>query len=174
MGGDIQWDRYPSVLSSDHHPIVFSVKGRGTELEPAQRYNCSKANWSLYYVDQSWEGLPDLERGFDPKEVLEDLTRRILSASDRHIASYVPQNHYSRPQWNAQCEQRERLYRQYKQTGRQDIKLLWQRARAICKRVFRQSKREAFQKYVGEMKYGVQMGTIYDKLRRLRGRTQEK
>ena len=175
MGADIQWNRYPSALSSDHHPIVLSVEGRGTE--PAQRYNCNKANWSLYYVDQAWEGLPDLEREFGPEAVLEDLTRRILSAADRHVASYVPQNHYPRPQWNAQCEhrrQREQLYRQYKQTARQDIKLLWRRARAICKRLCRQSKREAFQKYVGEMKCGVQMGTIYDKLRRLRGRPPRK
>ena len=71
-------------------------------------------------------------------------------------------------------KQGERLDRQYKQTGQHDLKILWQRTRAICKRVFRQSKLDRFQKHVGDIKYGVQMETIYDKLRRLEGKPQRK
>ena len=76
----------------------------------AQRYNCNKAIWSLYYTDQACEGLADLERRFDPEAVLEDLTRKILSAPE-NTASYVPQNHYPRPQWKAQCEHSRRQKR---------------------------------------------------------------
>ena len=75
--GRMQLDRYHSVFSSDHQPIVLTVERRYRLSQHGGMYNCNEANWRLYYVHQTWERLPDLKRGVDLEKYL---TQRILSA----------------------------------------------------------------------------------------------
>ena len=106
--------------------------------------------------------------------MLKDIQERLLAAAERNIPFYVPGKFYPNPFWSLLCEHarrhRERLYRQYKRTGRLEVKILWKRARAICKKTFKIAKEESFKNYVNELNRNVFMSTVYGKLRQLRGR----
>ena len=105
--------------------------------------------------------------------MLKDRQERISAAAERTIPSYVPGNFYPKPFWSPLYKHarkhRERLYRQYKRTGRAEVKIMWKRARVICKKIFKRAKEKSFQN-VSELNRTLPLSIVYGKLRQLLGR----
>ena len=173
IGCDIDWNVLPTVLSSDHYPILINISGANPLFEITRRYNYKAAKWKQYYVDPIWENLPVAD-DLSPNEIFADVMQRFQIAADRNIPVTSSHKYFPRTFWNDECKhvwcERERLYRQYKACKLPEVKTQWQRARAIAKRTFRRCKQQSFQEYLSNMKYGTRTSQIYNKLRNIRGR----
>ena len=175
LGSDVEWHVLPSVLSSDHYPILLTLTRPPTvEERPPARYNYKKANWNEYKTNNLFHEIPHDFENKTPTVIYNDIMKRLKNAADCSIPIYNPECFYPRPQWNSKCDhawrERERLYRRYKDTGNIHIKTQWQRARAIAKQIFKQSKKDSFNEYLSSMRYSTPISQIYSKLRNIRGR----
>ena len=102
------------------------------------------------------------------------MINRLIKPADNNIPKYTPQRFFPRPQWNAECShawrERERLYRRYKDTKSEEVKLQWKRMRAIAKNTFRLNQKKQFQLYLNTLTYNSPLSHIYNKLGKLSGR----
>ena len=55
----LEWTVLPSVLSSDHHPILTSITSNNNYPDTPERYNYKKANWDNYSADAAWSNIPE-------------------------------------------------------------------------------------------------------------------
>ena len=94
---DLQWNRWPSVPSSDYYPIIITLAKNVVPTMIEKRYNCKKGNWDEYYIDEAIDNLIEEEEFANPEDMLQDIQERILAAAERNIPSYVPENFYPKP-----------------------------------------------------------------------------
>ena len=66
--------------------------------------------------------------------------------------------------------EREKIYKKWKNSGRNEDRISWKRARAIATRTFEQSKQQDMQQYLESMKVNTPPAKIYEKLRKMRDR----
>ena len=172
----LDWNVLPSVLSSDHLPIIIKMTSANADIgNIPPRFNYKAANWDLYYIDPSWDDIPNPEniQNNSPINIFNDVMKRINTAADRCIPKFVPQKYYPRPFWNDECKnlwnERERLYRRYKATHCENIKIQWKRTRALAKQKFKHYKKEAFTSFLSNMNHTTPITNIYNKLRQIRG-----
>ena len=171
---DIEWTVLPSVLCSDHNPILITVSGN-VELEPpSARYSYSKTNWDEYTLDDEWNNLIEDTTFQHAGDLLNYFYQQLKTIADKHIPKYVPKPFFPRPFWNEDCKrmvhERERLYRKFKQTKSIEDKIHWKHQRAFTKRYIKECQKEELQKYLESMNHTVPISQIYTKLRQMRGK----
>ena len=78
--------------------------------------------------------------------MLNDVYDRMYAAADSNIPKFKSRKYFSKPWWNAECtkvwKKREKMYKNWKNSGRNEDRLSWKRARTIATRTFKQSKRQ--------------------------------
>ena len=57
LNAGTSWRTFPSVLSSDHYPIIVTSVGRANNREVSEIYNYKKGSWKEYSGDAIWKGL---------------------------------------------------------------------------------------------------------------------
>lgn len=82
----MEWNVLPSVLSSDHNPILSTIITRNADQPTAKsRYNIKKAKWFEYSIDDVWsETLPGIEES-SCRSLVDDLYNRIYAATERNV-----------------------------------------------------------------------------------------
>lgn len=172
---DAEWQVLPSVLSSDHHPILITFLDHARPaLGAARTYSYRAANWDRYAEDAVWHDLPSDVSSCSPLALTGDLYRRLYTAADNSVPLFRPRRFFPKPWWSADCtaawRERERLYRLYKRTHLLVDRVRWHRARALAKRTFANAKQADLRRYLGSMRVNTPMSQIYSKLRAMRGR----
>ena len=178
---DCKRDVYPSVLSSDHYPIIITIEMPANhQPQIVSNYNYKKADRNAYSSDMIWNGELQ-QRGRRVEEMVDEMYRRLyiqprITASLNLLqrstiqslgGAVSVQTFGRREKRNTGNGSRER-----KETGngsRKD-KISWKRARAIATKMFKQAKRQNMQQYLETMKYNTPPSQIYEKLRKIRGR----
>ena len=176
---EVTWNAQESVYSSDHYPIVVEVLGNARPtMDAASSYNYDKADWLGYHADESWQALPEIGTQHSTRFLVRDMYERLYQAADRNIPTFVYRRYYPRSWWNDECKRawkrREAAYRRYKNTGSMESKVQWKKLRAIAKVTFKRAKQQDMRKYVESMKVNAPMASIYEKLRKIRGRPPKK
>ena len=89
------WEVYPSVLSSDHHPIIVTIERPVIhQLTPESSYSYKKAD--SYKADEVWNSIPDY-RMLRDEEMLSDFYDRLYAAADNNIPKYKPRKYFPKP-----------------------------------------------------------------------------
>ena len=174
IAANCSWEVYPTVLSSDHYPIILSCEVPVTRPPVQQNtYNFKKADWKSYARDGKWNMLAGNPVG-TCKEMMEHLYNTLYGVADAHVLTFQSRRYYPKPWWNVECtrvwKEIERLYKRWKTTGRIEDKLGWKKARAIATRTFKISKQEEMRNYLSTMTVNTPTSKVYEKLRRMRGR----
>lgn len=171
---DVEWTVLPSVLCSDHHPILLKVATNQPEIPHSTRFCYSKGNWEEYTLDGSWNELIDESNFINAIELLEYFYKQLNSMKEKYIPQYIPKRFYPRTFWNQECKrmihERERLYRKYKQTKAIEDKIHWKHQRAFTKRYIKECKKDELHNYLEKMNHTVPISQIYEKLRQMRGK----
>ena len=172
---DLNWTTIPTVLCSDHHPIIIDIQSQRMQQEfIPDKLNYKKTDWDNYNQDPSWLNLQNENEFTSSEDMIDYLYTLFNNASDKHIPKYTPKNYFPRTFWNETCKgmwkERERLYRKYKRTQIDADKIHWKHQRAQTKQYFKQCQKQAMQKYLEDMKHSIPISQIYQKLRQLRGR----
>ena len=179
VSADFTWEALTTVLSSDHYPIVLSYHCREQPIDyPTAQYNYKRGKWSDYEKDVVWRDLPVDVDHLSPDDLTSDLYDRFYSAADRHVPKFTQRRFFPKPWWNLECKtaylQREKSYRTYKIFPTMQNKINWKRNRAIATYTFRTSKQDDMRKYLDKMTANTPMAEIYEKIRKIRGRTARK
>lgn len=175
IASDFQWFTSESVLSSDHFPILIFVH-LANPLQETQheRWNYKKGKWDQYSRDPHWKSLEEASLPSDPAEALDVMYSALTTLGERWIPKYCQRRFYAKPWWNVDCRRafnkREKLYRQYKQTGQQDHKLEWQQARREASNVFSQAKEASWKEYTNNLTVHSKSSDVWQMTRSIRGR----
>ena len=168
------WEVYPSVLSSDHYPIIVTYEAPATgAIVQQNNYNFKKAQWEAYTEDEKWKSMENQPKG-TCEEMIVTMYNKLHNVAAEHIPAFQRRRFYPKTWWSAECsrvwKERERLYKKWKRSACVDDKIRWKRARAIATRTFRVAKQEDMKQYLSKMTVNTPAAKIYEKIRQIRGR----
>ena len=174
---DLTWCVIPSVLSSDHHPILVTVAGdREAELEDKTIYNYKKGKWKEYKQDPIWTQTlaESCEKEYSAESMIDELYAILSDMLNKYVPKYKQRRYYAKPWWNSECQaawnERERKYRKYQNTNTDVDKIAWKRARAIAKQAFKQAKQQCWRDFVSNLNHRTPSSEVWNMIRRIRGK----
>ena len=107
LSPDIAWTvaPSPSVLSSDHFPIVilFMIIPHPAVKLSEEGWNNKKGKWEEYGRHKVWSHLND-ELPDDSHSILEGLYPRFRSAEENCIPKYKRRRFYAKHWWSSECK----------------------------------------------------------------------
>jgi ribonuclease HI len=170
------WTTHPSLLSSDHYPIVVTLRGRErTAGDPPVRRNFRGADWKQYQKDTTWRELPQDLAGYTNEEITYQMYMKFTTAGDNSIPKYKKVKYYPKPYWSKECtdrwHDRERRYRRYKNSGSIQDKIEWKRSSAVATNCFRLAKRNNFRQICSTLTQDTDMIVIWNHVNKIKGRT---
>lgn len=84
---DLHWTTIPSVLSSDHYPIVITI---ATAIQPTsplvRKYNFRKCNWKNYREGKYW--MTEYAEPQNGKHSVEKLYKRLRKRREKWVPKY--------------------------------------------------------------------------------------
>lgn len=176
---DINFNTMPSVLSSDHHPIILTLtlqQGDGHQI--IEGWNFRKGNWKGFHEDAVWNQIHEETFPQDTRAAIEQLYLCYKQTADKYIPKYKARRHFPKPWWNPVCRaawlEREKQYRIFKRTGEVEDKIVWKRARAQANKTFREAKEKHWREYVSALSVGTPSSLVWEQLGRIRGRPKRK
>ena len=89
LNAGTSWRTFPSVLSSDHYPIIVTSVGRANNREILGIYNYKKGSWKEYSGDSIWKDI-QREGKQSPDQLVSEFYRKLQSAADTWIPKYKP------------------------------------------------------------------------------------
>jgi len=173
----LMWEVLPSILSSDHHPIVIKLESPARCVNNTEGYNFKRANWKGYTDDPLWQSIPN-EVNNDPALAVEEIYELFTCLCQKYVPKLKVGRFFPKPWWSAECsrvwKEREKLYAAFRRTGNPEDKVKWKRARAIATRTFRDEKKKEWANYVGKLNNNATSAEIWNQVRRIRGRPPRK
>ena len=166
---NFEWNTLPSVLDSDHFPIIISTP-IDTAVPPSIR-KLRKADWNLYVSSSVWDTIP---QDLKSNEVnLADIQERINRACDEAIPSIIPSKFIPKPFWTEDLNRsravRETLYQRYRRSHTLEDKLRWKCARAIHKNNVLKHKERSWAEFTSSLNDDMPISEICKKVRKLKG-----
>ena len=166
---NFEWNTIPSLLDSDHYPIIIATDNLEPEPEPFRQIK--KANWTIYTNSTAWNNIP--QQDLSNENLLEDLYNRINAACDEAIPTTIPSKFYPKPFWTPELTRtrhtREVLYQRYRRNRTLENKIKWHRARAIHKNKVQITKENSWREYISEFKEGMPIKEICNRIRKFKG-----
>ena len=171
---DLHWNVLSWPGDSDHCPIVIYDE---TVNFNRHRWDIRMARWDIYQTVNCWTTLPLQLRGRND-ELIQDFYDRLAAAASEAISIIQQNKFYPKPWWNQELKQlkerRERFYQQYRRNRTPTNLILWRRNRALHKKLVMKHKRESWISFVGTLEHKSPLATIYEAIRRIKGKIQRK
>ena len=170
---DMHWSALPSVLSSDHYPIVFTITSANRETrDQPERYNFKKGNWKEYREDRYWKEVnPEPQNA---EHAVEQLYKQLYEMRNKWVPKYKQRKYYAKPWWTPGCSvawhERERCYRRYKETRTMEDKIKWKKARALTTRMFKEAKRENWKDFTNTLNRRTNSSKVWETINKIRGK----
>ena len=166
---DFEWNTLPSVLDSDHFPIILTTHTSFPHPSPIRVMG--KADWFAYETSEAWESLP--QAIVHNEEALEDLYNRINRACDEAIPTTTPSKFFPKPFWTPDLKRsravRERLYQKYRRSPTLSNHIRWKQARAMHKNNVRKHKEREWSEFTSNLNDDVPISHLCAKVRKLKG-----
>ena len=159
---------------SDHHPVIINKTTIPDISEPSLRFKTEKADWVKY--DQLTNNYAQEDPTADIDEKVAHLTQFILEAAKSAIPiSYGRRNgKVPLPWWNDTCKKvhadRKRAQRTMHRNPTQDNKIAFRRLNALCRRTFKEAKKNSWIRFVSSINVNTSLGEIWNKVRKLSGK----
>jgi len=166
---DFEWNTIPSLFDSDHFPIILTTHIH--EADPTPMRLMRDADWNIYKHSTVWENIP--QEFNNNEEMLEDLCRRIDSASDEAIPIITPTKFYPKPFWTRELtesrNQREIFYQRYRRNPTLQNQIRWKRSRAQHKNNVRLQKEQSWKTYISELNEDIPISEICKRVKKMKG-----
>ena len=166
---EFDWNTIPSVLDSDHYPILLSTEIN--EPDPSPIRQIKKADWTTFTNSTAWNNFP--QDNLSNEDLLQDLYNRINLACDEAIPYTVPSKFYPKPFWTPELTRtrhiRETLYQRYRRNRTIQNKIDWHRARAIHKNKVQIQKEASWKDYISDFDETMPITEICNRIRKLKG-----
>ena len=169
---DYEWSVDENTHGSDHWPIhLKSVSNIPSPCLPKWKHN--EADWDLF--DKKTKVDCEVDDFREPFEAYEYLVSILLCGAMASIPRTT-----SRPRrpvvpwWNQECAISRKITRQcYKRFRRYPClvnKIIYRRALAKQKKIFKEARRNSFIKYISELKYDTPISQVWNRVRKLLGK----
>ena len=169
---DYSWSVDDNMHGSDHWPIhIKYMKNNPSSCLP--KWKTDVADWSLYgdatRVDR---GLNDFQSCFTAYEYLVSIL--ICGAMMAIPKTIGKPRRPVVPWWNNDCAISRKVtrssYKKYRRYPCLINKLIYRRALAKQKKIFKKARRDSFIRYISELKYDAPMNLVWERIRKLQGK----
>ena len=172
LGMDYHWSVDDDTHGSDHWPIhLKSVRNIPSPCLP--KWKTPEADWELF------DKTTKVDREFcefrNPLTAYEYLMSIMMCGAMLSIprTSGKPRRP-AVPWWTDACASSRKItracYKRYKRYPCSINQIIYKRALAKQKKIFKQAKRESFIKYISELKYDSPLTLVWNRIRKLQGR----
>lgn len=147
------WDVHDELLSSDHFPILLKSETQHNK-GGCPRWIPSKADWEAYKNEmEQGEDNPEFHT---VQEFAEYFEGQVINAADKTVPKTKGTGkRKSPPWWSGKCwiaiKKRKAAFRRYRKVASPRNFNVFSKARANVKRVIKASKKESWQKFIGEI-----------------------
>ena len=94
ISANCSWEVYPSVLNSDHHPIIVTYEAPAVEqMVQPNNYNFKKANWEAYEKDENWNNMLQNPEG-TCEEMIDAMYDKFHNVAAEHIPTFQRRRFY--------------------------------------------------------------------------------
>ena len=159
---------------SDHYPITVRKNAAPEIGEPSLRFKLEKADWVKFRESSKNYSEPEASANIDEK--VDKLTNFILEAAKSAIPVSLGRgvNKIPVPWFNQTCKkvytERKRAERALKRNHNEANKIAFRRLNAICRRTFKQAKKEAWMRFVSSINVETTLGQIWKKVNKIKGK----
>jgi ribonuclease HI len=160
-------------FSSDHYPILLTLK-RGESLPSLPPcWNIKKADWDRYTSLTEILVLPD---NFpEIEEALNFIREQIVSAASISIPlSHGRPHKISTPWWSSECawavHNKQRASRRFQRSHLQVDKIEFKRLCAIARKTIRHARLSSWKKYVSSLNSSTPLAAMWNKIRKMKNK----
>jgi len=169
---DFRHDVIDDLHGSDHFPTQLEIIDNINIADKYEGYNLNKADWSSFF---KLTQVRNIELNADIDEATQALTSVLRNAADASIPR--KSGKLSRPPvpwWNAQCDdakrERTRAERALKRNYNVDNKIRYNRAKALCKLVFNECRKQSWLEYLSSINSRTDINSVWKRVRKLSGK----
>ncbi|GBO37413.1 putative RNA-directed DNA polymerase from transposon X-element, partial [Araneus ventricosus] len=159
--------------NSDHFPIILSHSSNNLTI-PKQppHFIYERANWQVF-KDLS-ELAPDIVHLGDIDAAVDAVSNCIIKAAEASIPKTSGKiKKLSKPWWNERCSEankaQKKAWNRFRRYPTTINFIAFKHAKAVARRVRRQSQRESFRKYVNSIKSNITSKELWRKVRKILG-----
>ena len=169
----LDWDVYEEPLNSDHLPITITSKSQQQHITGIARWILDKGNWELFLKLIS-SNRPNYE-SMTSEEATAAFENHLLEAARKAIPKTKgTRRKLQPPWWNGECRaainKRKAAFRRFSKVSSAENYGKFSKARAEAKRTIKESKRNAWQKFIESIGYGMETKELWDKINILNGK----
>lgn len=169
----LTWTPLTDLYGSDHYPIIINIAFLTIPSNRKSNWIINKADWDKFSLLASAPDESPEEVDIETANTL--ITDRILNAAEASIPTTSETQKRPRVPWfNSECKtarkNRRRAFRIFKSNMTSENLIEFKRQRAICRRVFNQSKRESWRTFTENLNKNTPAKTIWNAIRSIEGK----
>jgi len=170
---DFEYSVDQNLHDSDHYPILLGLNNSPVLGDKPDKFDMKKANWKIFKEQTELDNDTNLNCSID--EHVDGITEVIMNAA----CAAIPVKRSSRrripvPWWNEDCEnalrERQLAERALKRNHNLTCKIRYNRARARCKYIFKQSRKSSWESYVSSINENTSQTEIWKKVKKISGK----
>ena len=157
------WQTDTNNRCSDHRPIHITIGHNTTPLNREKRYNLKRADWKGF--------TDEIENTNIPEPTVDDITNLMIQTANNHIPQTRTYHHKPKaaPWWNYNCKRaitfRNTAKRRYEREKTQENLLIYQKAKARCRKLIKEAKRTSFQEITNQFNRFTPLSKIWQTVR---------
>ena len=165
LAASFRWSALDDTHGSDHMPTILTPDTPAATTPP-HFFNFSKANWPAFERDCS-------QLGQDTITDMPCFSKALLDIAEKHIPLLSSRARKNKVWFNEDCaravlKKKEALRKCIETQNNIDI-ALFKIARADCRRVIRQAKRNSFRRLVSKVNHRTPLKKVFNIVKKLRG-----
>ena len=170
---EYEWDVHQSTEGSDHYPTLITNVVHQNRGEPRpSHWIMKKANVDSFDQLCNQRFQPDLTNHEQPMTEFTSILTEIAKASIPKSSAYPKR--IPVPWYDDQCKnalkERKKACNSFKNNPSIENKIERNKQRAICQRLFRQKKRESWERYVSKLDTSVSAWQVWDMVKKISGK----
>ncbi|GBN95984.1 putative RNA-directed DNA polymerase from transposon X-element, partial [Araneus ventricosus] len=162
-----------NLYNSDHFPLILTLSSNDVILpKRPSRFIFDKANWQLF--QELAELTTEMIQLADINDAVNAVTECIIKAAEASIPkSSGKLKRIGKPWWNEKCAEAKKAQRKawdrFRRYPTTDNFILFKHAKAIARRIRRQSQRHSFESYVNSIRSRISSKVLWEKVRKMLG-----
>ena len=169
---DFEWKVLDDLYGSDHFPIVIGFNQQSEEVS-RKVWNFKSANWQLFeqlFVQRLPVNLID-----DFEDPMDEFSRILFDCAKEAIPTYEIKPHRVKTPWfDEECKnlrkERKKALRQFIKAPTVENKIKHQAARAKCRFVFKNKKKESWKKFCSNLSFKTDTKKVWDIIKKIKGK----
>ena len=165
---DFTWSVHDDLNGSDHYPILIVPQIPQKQSQNSNKFNFKRANWSSFSDD--CKTLLNNQCNIDTYDQFYDV---LTSIADERIPKLSSKPRKNKSWFSEECRKaianKKKAFRKFAKTKSDEDLKLYKIARALCRKVLRESKRTSFRNYVSKINSQTPLTKVWKMVKKLRG-----